>query len=98
MQGCTPEWRTKFIPKGGNYKRIKNGSKRKHGDSGPENFVHPPFKISGSAPEPFREKNNNLKLACHKIYQKRYNLLIFSFKIFNFCCNPLDVDQTLSVY
>ena len=31
--------------KGGKYKRLKNGSKREHG-----NFVHPPFKISGSAP------------------------------------------------
>ena len=38
------------ISKGGNYKRLKKGSKREHGNSGPENFVHPPFKISGSAP------------------------------------------------
>ena len=46
--------------------------------------------------EPFREKNNNVKPACHKIYQGMHYLLIFSFKIFIFCCNPLDVDQTLS--
>ena len=26
----------------------------------------------GTAVEPFREKNNNVKLACHKIYQGRY--------------------------
>ena len=38
------------ISKGGNYKRLQKGSKREHGNSGPENFVHPPFKISGSAP------------------------------------------------
>ena len=38
------------ISKGGNYKRLKKGSKREHGNSVPENFVHPPFKISGSAP------------------------------------------------
>ena len=45
MQGCTPEWRTNF----------KTGvttedSKPEYGNSEPENFVHPPFKISGSAP------------------------------------------------
>ena len=34
------------ISKGGNYKRFKKGSKREHG-----NFVHPPFEISGSAPD-----------------------------------------------
>ena len=33
------------ISKGGNYKTFKMRSKREHG-----NFVHPPFKISGSAP------------------------------------------------
>ena len=37
--------------KRGNYKQYKKGSKREHGNLGPENFVHPPFKISGSAPE-----------------------------------------------
>ena len=36
--------------KGGNYKRFKKGSKPEYGNLGPENFVHPPFKISGSAP------------------------------------------------
>ena len=30
----------------------------------------------GTAVEPFREKNNNVKPACHKIYQGRYYLLI----------------------
>ena len=34
------------ILKGTNYK-----TKGEHGNSGPENFVHPTFKISGSAPE-----------------------------------------------
>ena len=33
------------ISKGSNYKK-----KGEHGNSGPENFVHPSFKISGSAP------------------------------------------------
>ena len=33
------------ISKGSNYK-----TKGEHGNSGPENFVRPPFKISGSAP------------------------------------------------
>ena len=33
------------ISKGSNYK-----TKWEHDNSGPENFVHPPFKISGSAP------------------------------------------------
>ena len=37
--------------KGGNYKRFIKGSKPEYGNLGPENFVHPPFKISGSAPE-----------------------------------------------
>ena len=37
------------LSKGGNYKRFKKGSKTEYGNSGPENFVHPPFKISGSA-------------------------------------------------
>ena len=32
-----------------------------------------------TAMEPFREKNNNVKPACHKIYQWRYYLFIFSF-------------------
>ena len=32
----------------------------------------------GNAVEPFREKNYNVKPACHKIYQGRYYLLIFS--------------------
>ena len=32
----------------------------------------------GTAVEPFHEKNNNVKPACHKIYQGRYHLLIFS--------------------
>ena len=32
----------------------------------------------GTAVEPFREKNNNVKPACHKIYQGRYYLLTFS--------------------
>ena len=41
---------------------------------------------------------NNIKPACHKIYQGRYYLLNFSFLIFIFCCNPLDAEQTLSVY
>ena len=36
--------------KGGNYKRFKKGSKPEYGNSAPENFVHPPFIISGSAP------------------------------------------------
>ena len=40
------------ISKGGNYKRFKKGSKWEHGNLGPENFVYPPFKISGSAPAP----------------------------------------------
>ena len=31
----------------------------------------------GTAVEPFREKNNNVKPTCHKIYQERYYLLIF---------------------
>ena len=37
--------------RGGNYIRFKKGLKPEYGNSGPENFVHPPFKISGSAPE-----------------------------------------------
>ena len=36
---------------GGNYKIFKKGSKREHDDSVHESFVHPPFKISGSAPD-----------------------------------------------
>ena len=39
------------ISKGDNYERLKKESKREHGNSGTENFVHPPFKISGSAPD-----------------------------------------------
>ena len=31
-----------------------------------------------TAMEPFHEKNNNVKPACHKIYQERYYLLILS--------------------
>ena len=30
------------ISEGCNYKRVKKGSKREHGNSGTENFVHPP--------------------------------------------------------
>ena len=33
----------------------------------------------GTAVEPFRAKNNNVKLACYKIYQGMYYLLIFFF-------------------
>ena len=33
----------------------------------------------GNAVEQFREKNNNVKPTCHKIYQGRYYLIIFSF-------------------
>ena len=40
------------LSKGGNYKKIKKGSKPEYGNSGPENFVHPTFKLSGSAPDP----------------------------------------------
>ena len=36
----------------------------------------------GTAVEPFHEKDNNVKPACHIIYQGRYYLLIFSFQIF----------------
>ena len=43
------------LSKGGNYKRFKKGSKREHGNLGTENFVHPPFKISGSAPDTCNE-------------------------------------------
>ena len=38
------------LSKGDDYKRFKKGSKPEYGNSGPENFVHSPFKISGSAP------------------------------------------------
>ena len=38
------------LSKGGNYKRFKKGSKPEYGNSGPDNFVHTLFKISGSAP------------------------------------------------
>ena len=38
------------LSKEGNYKRLKNGSKPEYGNSGPEKFVNPTFKISGSAP------------------------------------------------
>ena len=38
------------LSKGGNNKRLKKGSKPECGNSGPENFVHPLYKISGSAP------------------------------------------------
>ena len=45
------------ISKGGNYKRFKKGSKWEYSNLGPENFVHSPFKISGSAPaHPFGRK------------------------------------------
>ena len=37
--------------KGTNYNRFKKGSKRKQGNWDPRIFLHPPFKISGSAPE-----------------------------------------------
>ena len=41
----------------------------------------------GTVVEPFRKKNNNVKPACHKIYQGKYYLLIFSpFSLFIFCC------------
>ena len=43
-------WMEDKLSKGGNYRRLKKGSKPEYGNSGPENFVHPPFKISGSAP------------------------------------------------
>ena len=33
------------LSKGGNNKRFQKGSKPEYGNSGPENFVHPPFKI-----------------------------------------------------
>ena len=46
MQGCTPEWRTNF-QREATTEDSKRGQSR---NSGPENFVHPPFKISGSAP------------------------------------------------
>ena len=40
------------ISKGCNYKRVKKGLKRKHGNSGTENFVHPPpFKLFVPASE-----------------------------------------------
>ena len=48
-----------------------------------------------------REKNNSVKPACHKMYQGifRQGILFAYFLFLNiFCCNPLDVDQTLSVY
>ena len=38
----------------------------------------------GTAVEPFCEKNNNVKPACHKIYQGRDYLLIFSFSKYLF--------------
>ena len=38
----------------------------------------------GTAVEAFREKNNNVKPAYHKIYQGRYYLLIFSFSKYLF--------------
>ena len=44
-------WMEDKLLKGGNYKRFKKRSKPEYGNSGPENFVHPPFKISGSAPD-----------------------------------------------
>ena len=33
------------LSKRGNYRRFKKGSKPEYGNSGPENFVHPTFKI-----------------------------------------------------
>ena len=45
-------WMEDKLSKGGNYKRFKKESKPEYGNSGPEIFVHPPFKISGSAPVP----------------------------------------------
>ena len=48
MQGCTPEWRTQF-EREATTRDSKKGLKRERGNSGPENFVHPPFQISGSA-------------------------------------------------
>ena len=42
MQGCTPEWKQ--------LQEIQKGVKTEYGNSGPKNFVQPPFKISGYAP------------------------------------------------
>ena len=47
-RGCTSEWRTNFQMEA-TTRDSKRGQSR---NRGPENFVHPPFKISGSAPEP----------------------------------------------
>ena len=49
MQDRSPEWRTKF-QRAATTSDSKKGSKRYHGNSGSENFVHPAFKISGSDP------------------------------------------------
>ena len=69
------------LSKGGNYKRFKKGSKREHGNSGPENFVHPPFKISGSAPVPVPKKGdlanvNNYRGITLSIFSKIYSLIL----------------------
>ena len=54
----------------------------------------------GTAVEPFREKNNNVNPACHKIHQGRFYLLIVSFfsKMFIFYCNSLDQGNAFSVF
>ena len=49
MQGGTPEWRTNF-QREATTRNSKKGSKPVYGNSGPDCVVHPPFKISGSAP------------------------------------------------
>ena len=42
-------WMEDKLSTGGNNKRFRKGPKPEYGNSGPENFVHPAFKISGSA-------------------------------------------------
>ena len=55
--------------KGRQLQKFKKRSKREHGYSGPENFVHPTFKISGSAPVfAMMEKSISLhyiEIQCH---------------------------------
>ena len=49
------------LSKGDNCKRFKKGSKREHGNFGPENFVQPTFKISGSGPAAHKKWEQNKK-------------------------------------
>ena len=50
------------ISKGGNYKRFKKRSKRYHGNSGPENFVHP---LSKFLDPPLKQDHYISTGSCH---------------------------------